>query len=48
MALRVVTKNDAKVARKSTGPSKPGKSKIERGTQARIGIGLRTSIIGKI
>ena len=39
---------DANVARNRTGHSKPGRSSIESGTQAKIGIGRKTSIRGKI
>ena len=48
LAFSVVTKNDARVARKITGPSKPGSSKIDSGTHARMGIGRSSSMIGKI
>jgi hypothetical protein len=48
IAFSVVTKKDANVARNRTGHSKPGRSRIESGTQAKIGIGRKTSIRGKI
>ena len=48
IAFSVVTKKDANVARNRTGHSKPGRSSIESGTQAKIGICRKTSIRGKI
>ena len=46
--FKVVTKRDARVAKKITGVSKPENIRMARGTQAKIGMGLNVSKIGKL
>ncbi len=45
--LRAVAKNEAKNVRKTTGVSEPENMMMASGTQARIGIGRRSSKTGK-